>query len=75
MSRKTYTLKEVAERTGASLETVQEAVRAGNLALTQTSDQEEPRVTQIDLERWQGGTESHDAERLATDRAHSDDED
>ena len=55
MSGKTYTLDEVAEQTGYSLERVREAVEAGNLALTQTSNAQEQRVTGVELERWWEG--------------------
>lgn len=56
----TYTLEEVAERTGLSLEAVREAVDAGTLSLTQTSDAQEQRVTGVELERWWEMAKEHE---------------
>ena len=59
MSSQTYTLEEVAERTGAPLEAVREAVEAGNLSLTQTSGSQEQRVTSVEMERWWQMAQEH----------------
>ncbi|PSQ99894.1 MAG: hypothetical protein BRD48_02675 [Bacteroidetes bacterium QS_9_68_14] len=53
MSATTYTLKEVAERTGYALEDVRHAVERGDLALAQDTGSEDPRVPRTELERWQ----------------------
>ena len=53
MSATTYTLKEVAERTGYALEDVRHAVERGDLALAQDTGPEDPRVPRTELERWQ----------------------
>ena len=55
MSGKTYTLEEVAAHTGYPLERVREAVERGNLSLMQSSSMEDPRVTDVELERWWHG--------------------
>lgn len=52
MSATTYTLEEVADRTGRALEDVRNAVEKGNLALAQNASHEDPRVTRVELERW-----------------------
>ena len=71
MSDETHTLEEVAELTGYELGRVRRAVEAGNLALTQTSgpEDEEQRVTDIELERWWNSAEHKPTDEERSDSA------
>lgn len=69
MNRSAYTVEEIAEMTGYSTERLQRAIEAGNLALTQTSDSEEQRVTKVELERWWHGVEQNDELLFEEERA------
>ncbi len=66
--KKIYNLEEAAQLTGYAQATLRRAIEAGDLATLGGSDEDERRISGVELERWWRGIEGRDAKLFSLDR-------